>query len=287
MHTDSPTSYGIFKGAYAGEPAVLPDGRLVVSWAADVNQDYGLYLANADGTGLSKLYDNPGTTELRARVVAPRPKPPIIADTVPLTASLLPPPAQGPYNQDGTFVFNALNVYFNGPVDTEIANAPPVGSANTIRFFIDQQRTSPGSFPNLDWPILLGERSINPDGSVREPNAPANVPVFEQIRAADGTVPFFPGILRQRCTCGRYELRAPRTGAALRRLPYGAYDDCRTGHRRRGTVDKSGARRCGQRIFHARCQPEQGSDRPARHDWRNLALLDQRVRPDGEPVGAS
>jgi|GEM_PF-1536378 len=192
-HPSNPTSYGIFNSAYASEPAVLPDGRIVVSWAADVNQDYGLYLINADGTGLTKVYDNPGTTELRARVVAARPVPPIIADSVPLAASLLPPPAQGPYNQDGTFVFNALNVYFNGPVDTEITNAPPVGSAETIRFFIDQQRTSPGSFPNLDWPILLGERSINPDGSVLEPSAPANVPVFEQIRAADGTVPFSPG----------------------------------------------------------------------------------------------
>jgi hypothetical protein len=58
-----------------------------------------------------------------------------------------------------------------------------------MRFFIDHQRTSPGSFPNLDWPILLSELPIEPDGSLREPNAPANVPLFEQIRAADGTVP--------------------------------------------------------------------------------------------------
>jgi hypothetical protein len=189
VNPSNPTSYGIFKGAYAAEPEVLPDGRLIISWAPDVNQDYGLYLANSDGTELTLLYNNPGTSELRARLVAPRPLPPIIPDTVSQTPSLLPPPAAGPYNQDGTFEFDALNVYFNGPVDMDIVNAPPVGSAAKMRFFIDHQRTSPGSFPNLDWPILLSELAIDPDGSVREPNAPANVPLFEQIRAADGTVP--------------------------------------------------------------------------------------------------
>ena len=64
-----PPSYHVFKGAYAAEPEVLPDGRLIVSWAADVRQDYGLYLVNADGSGLTLLYDNPGTTELRGRSI--------------------------------------------------------------------------------------------------------------------------------------------------------------------------------------------------------------------------
>jgi WD40-like Beta Propeller Repeat len=189
VHPSNPTSYGIFNSAYAADPDVLPDGRLILSWAADTNQDYGLYIANANGSGLTKLYDNPGTTELRARLIRPRPLPPVIPDTITQVPSLLPPPAAGPYSQDGTFVFNALNVYANGPVDADIISAPPVGSADKIRFFIDQQRTSPGSFPNLDWPILLGERQVGPDGSVREPNAPANVPLFEQLRSPNGTVP--------------------------------------------------------------------------------------------------
>jgi WD40-like Beta Propeller Repeat len=182
-------SYGIFQGAYAADPDVLPSGRIIVSWAPDVNQDYGLYVVNADGSGLTKLYDNPGTTELRARLIRQRPLPAIIADTVTQTPSLLPPPSAGPYTQEGTFVFDDLNVYANGPVDADIVSAPAVGSADKIRFFIDQQRTSSGSFPNLDWPILLGELKIEADGSLREPSAPANVPLFEQIRSADGTVP--------------------------------------------------------------------------------------------------
>ena len=193
VHPSNPTSYGIFNGSYAAEPAVLPDGRIIISWAKDVSQDYGLYVINADGSGLTKLYDNPGTTELRAKPVESRPLPPVISDKITEVPSLLPPIANGPYDQDGTFVFDALNVYFNGPVDGVDVSAPAVGSADHIRFFLDQQRTSPGSFPNLDWPILLKEDLVNPDGSVREPGAPANLPLFEQIRSKDNTVPFTPG----------------------------------------------------------------------------------------------
>jgi len=178
----NPPSYGVYKGNYAAEPAVLPDGRLIISWAKDVVQDYGLYIINPDGSNLTKLYDKPGTTELRTRLIVPRPLPPIIPDKVTKVASLLPPLAQGPYDIDGTFTFQALNVYFNAPVDVDIMNAIPVGSANSIRFFIDHQRSEQrGSFETLDWPILLQEVPINPDGSVTA-TSPANVPLFEQIR---------------------------------------------------------------------------------------------------------
>lgn len=183
-------SYGIFQGSYAGEPEVMPNGKLLISWAPNVNQDYGLYLINPDGSGRTLLYDQAGTTELRARAIRPRPRPPIIPDKVSQVPSLLPPTSDpATFRKDGAFVFDALNVYFNAPVDWDVVNAPPAGSAATIRFFIDHQRASPGSFPNLDWPILLGELPIAPDGSVREPSAPANVPLFEQIRSAGNKVP--------------------------------------------------------------------------------------------------
>jgi hypothetical protein len=183
-------SFGVFQGNYAGEPEYIPGDKLVISWAEDVNQDYGLYIIDMDGRNRTLLYDNPGTAELRARLIRPRPLPPIISDTITDVASLVPPMANGPYDIDGTFTFHALNVYFNAPVDTPIVSAPPIGSAGTIRFYIDHQRHNPGSFPNLDWPILLNELVINADGSVIEPHAPANVPLFEQLRTADDyTVP--------------------------------------------------------------------------------------------------
>jgi hypothetical protein len=185
----APNSFGIYTGTYSTEPDFLSDGGMVISWAPDVNQDYGLYRINADGSGRTLIFDSPGTTELRARVVRPRPLPPVIPDTITQVASLLPPAASGPYDIDGTFTFAALNVYANAPVDTDIVNAVPVGSAATIRFFIDHQRTSPGSFPNLDWPVMLGERAIAADGSITATDAPANVSLFEQLRSPDGTVP--------------------------------------------------------------------------------------------------
>jgi oligopeptide/dipeptide ABC transporter ATP-binding protein len=116
----------------------------------------------------------------------------LLPDTLAQVANLLPPPATGPYDQDGTFTFDALNIYANAPVDTDIVSAPPVGSVATIRFFLDHQRTSPGSYPNLDWPILLEEKPVNADGSVRA-SAPANLPLFEQLRTTSGTVPVTRG----------------------------------------------------------------------------------------------
>ncbi|MBK9927900.1 MAG: hypothetical protein IPP66_21720 [Anaerolineales bacterium] len=197
----NPPSYGVYVGNYAAEPEVLPDGRLVISWARDTKQDYGLYTINSDGSGLSLVYDNVGTTELRARLVRPRSVPPILPDKVTQVASALPPTAQGPYDIDGTFTFNDLNVYFNAPVDANIVNAPPVGSADTIRFYIDHQRNQQsGSFENLDWPILLKEVPINPDGSLST-LSPANVPLFEQLRTSQSKgykIPLTgPGLLPQ------------------------------------------------------------------------------------------
>lgn len=190
VHPADPTSYGIFNGSYAAEPEVLPDGRLVIAYAADVQQDYGLQLIDADGSNREVLYDRPGTSELRARVLAARQAPPQADDRfrgVPNAPvpPLLPPTEAGPYAIGGTFIFNALNIYGNAPVDTAVVSAPAVGSAATIRFFADHQRTSPGSFPNLDWPILLGERVISAAGSVTEPVAPAWTPLFEQLRGPE------------------------------------------------------------------------------------------------------
>lgn len=189
MVSQSPPSFGVYVGTYAAEPAALPDGRLVVSIAPDVGQDYGLYVINADGTGATLLYDEPDRTEIRARVALPRPVPPVLPDLVTQPASPLPPRAGGPYDIDGTFSFESLNVYFNAPVDVPIISAPPIGSASLIAFFLDHQRQQPGSFERIDWPILLGTAPVRADGSIPPTPQPANVPLFEQLRGADMTVP--------------------------------------------------------------------------------------------------
>jgi hypothetical protein len=194
VNTYPEPSYGIFKGAYAAEPEVMPDGTLLFSMAQNVAQDYGLYVASLSGANPTQLFDLPGTAEVRARVIRARPLPPIIPDSITQVPSLLPPDSDGPFDTDGTFIFDDLNIFFNAPVDSDIVSAPAIGSVESIRFFIDHQRTSPGSFPKLDWPILLGELAVAADGSVRNDAAPANVPLFEQLRSADGKVPITRGL---------------------------------------------------------------------------------------------
>ena len=186
------TSFGVQTGNYAGEPLVLPDGRLLISWAQDTQQQYGLYTINADGSGRTLVYDGANTSELRAKLLRARTVPPIIPDQVSLAASLLPPRSSPPYDIDGTYQFAALNVYGNAPVDWNIPSAIPVGSAARIKFFLDHQRTSHGSLGDLDFPILLGEQAISPGGRVVV-DAPANVQLFEQIRGnvSGMPVPFF------------------------------------------------------------------------------------------------
>lgn len=191
---EDPPSYNVFEPPYAAEPEALPDGRVVLSWCNDTQQDYGIYIMDGDGTNLEMIYDQPGTTELRARLIRPRGAP-VIPDQVNDKASDLPPTEAGPYDIDGTFEFNALNVYFNAPVDVDIVSAPAIGSAGTIRAFIDHERGSLSSANWKDWPILLEEKAVAADGSVLL-IAPANVPLFEQLRTpmAQGyEVPLSPG----------------------------------------------------------------------------------------------
>jgi len=216
VRNTEPRSFGIYPGPYAAEPAVMSDGSLLISFASDINQDYGLYRIAADGTGLERVYDEAGTSELRARSLNPRPVPPVLTDRVSLDASLLPPPAAGPFDTDGTFTFDALNVYANAPVDTDIISAPAVGSASRIRFFIDHQRTSPGSYPHLDWPVPLEERAVSASGAVRTERAPANVPLFEQLRSADKRVPITRGPDGNRGAAHVAGLNFGRPGAVVR-----------------------------------------------------------------------
>ncbi len=65
----SPNSYGVYQGMYFGEPEALSNNQLIVSMAKDTRQDYGLYVVNLDGSGRTLLVDNPGTAELRAKVI--------------------------------------------------------------------------------------------------------------------------------------------------------------------------------------------------------------------------
>lgn len=183
-YVSDPPSYGILKGRYAAEPFVLPDGRILVSMAPDPQQDYGLYVLNGDGSDAELLLDIPGMTELSARLVRPRPIPPVIPDRYTAPASLLPPTGLEDLRKDGTFTFDCRNIHFNAPVDDPVISAPAVGDIGSVRFYaaplLHQQY---GSVEALDFPLLYNEIAVDAFGRVLETDAPAHVPLFEQGRA--------------------------------------------------------------------------------------------------------
>jgi hypothetical protein len=186
-------SFGVAKGPYVSDPIVIGNDLIIAAYAKNFMQDYGLYAMKLDGSGLRKLVDFAGTTELRAKLIQPRPLPPIISDVAKNVPNSVPPSADGPYNIDGVFTFNALNMYFNAAVDVDVQSAPPVGSASRIRFFIDHQRGFSGRFSEQYWPLLLSELLVNPNGSVINANLPANVPLFEQVRDPNNAIPLYRG----------------------------------------------------------------------------------------------
>jgi len=198
IRKEDPQSLTIIHSAtgYAADGLPLPDGRLLFSWARDpatgtedIGQDYGLFVLNpASPSSPTLVYDPRGTTELRARLLRPRPVPPIIADGPTDRPTVTPVGSIDNVDRDGMFVFDALNVYFNGPVDLAIVNAPPVGSAATIRFFTDYQRPPLNQDTSLNYPFLLAEVPLSPNGSVRH-TAPANVPLFEDLRNVSHALP--------------------------------------------------------------------------------------------------
>ena len=184
-YTNNPTSYGILKGAYAAEPYYTDDDKILFSKASTPDQDYGIYVMNVNGSQPELIYDNPGTTELRAILVKPRPKPPVLIDKYQDIAHLLPPLGMSDLRNEGSFVFDCQNIYYNAPVDDPIISAPRVGDVGSVRFFaaplLSQQY---GSIEALDFPLLYNELPVDDFGRVLEKDAPANVPLFEQARSS-------------------------------------------------------------------------------------------------------
>ncbi|HEX5626191.1 MAG TPA: T9SS type A sorting domain-containing protein [Saprospiraceae bacterium] len=181
----NPTSYGIFKGEYAAEPSVTNDGRILFSKTADPFQDYGIWIMDADGSSQQLIFDHPGTTELHARFIEPRNIPPLIADRYRQHASSLPPTGPSDLRKDGSFQFDCRNIFYNTPVDDGIIAAPAIGDAHSVRFFANPLLNEQyGSLEMLNFPMLYNEIGVDAYGRVLEPDAPANIPLFEQARSA-------------------------------------------------------------------------------------------------------
>jgi hypothetical protein len=187
LYIQNPPSYGTMQPPYATDPVQLPDGRILFSYATQVeNQDYGLYTINLDGSGLQLFYDIQNKLELNAQVLLPKPVPPIVPESVSLISDELPPTIDpGTYYKNGGFRFDCVNIYTNGDVDQPITDGPPITKNARINFFLNFQRRDT---LGLDTPVFIHAEQIDYAGGIHFDNAPADVPMFEQVVDFNGKV---------------------------------------------------------------------------------------------------
>ncbi len=165
-------------------PAVLPDGRVLMSYAPGGRGDFGLWIASANGRELTPLLDLPGTHELDAAPVVRRARGPSgwdadrgidAAAERALMRGTISDPALG------TFTFACDDVFANGG----LAGAPARVAGARLRFFAALPRIDRASGDTV---IAVREAAVSAGGAVRIAGLPANVPMFEQLVDAKGAV---------------------------------------------------------------------------------------------------
>jgi len=127
-------------------PTPLPDGRILFSYTPDATVerdemgrlvadfDYGLYVCNGDFTGMTQVYDSPGTEELYPIALYPR-NCEHIADTVPSI-----PLSDNPQIPSGyTCNFTSVGLYADVPLTVAQQPSPTVGSITEVEFFNNRQ----------------------------------------------------------------------------------------------------------------------------------------------------
>jgi len=187
LYVQNPPSIGTMQPPYAADPVEMPDGKILFSYATQVeNQDYGLYTINLNGTGMTLFYDIPGKLELNAQVLQVKSVPPILIDLVPDTSDDLPPTINpGTYFKNGGFRFDCVNMFFNGDVDKPMQDAPSITRNARIIFYLNFQRQDP---LGKDTAIFLDSRGVQFSGQINFDLAPADVPMFEQVVDSSGKV---------------------------------------------------------------------------------------------------
>jgi hypothetical protein len=84
-----------------------------------------------------------------------------------------------------TFRFDCMNVFTNAGVDTPFPDAPRLSPGTRIRFFTVLSRPDRDGGDTL---VLWRELPLTPAGAVHVDEAPADVPMFEQLVDARGNV---------------------------------------------------------------------------------------------------
>ena len=180
LYIGSPPSLYTYSPPYATDPVPLPDGRILFSAANTVEaQDYGIYVCNLNGGGITPVIDLPNTLELNAELLTAKTKPPVVDYLNTYDTNTVPPTINpSTYYQGGLFRFDCMNIYTNGAVDSLIGDAPPITKNAMIRFFLNFQRQDENG---LDNPILIREATVDYSGKIAQADIPANVSMFEQV----------------------------------------------------------------------------------------------------------
>ncbi|MBI5168530.1 MAG: hypothetical protein HZA61_03485 [Candidatus Eisenbacteria bacterium] len=180
--------FGAAQGWSACAPLALPDGRVLFSMDEHGTGNFDLYVCEASGAGLQQVTQAPGTLELDAALLAPRPLPP-----PPLYGKGWPDPADAAPRttvdavraDERTSRFDCFNVFTNADVDAPFPDGLPVQRGLRIRFYTAMPRPDAEGADSL---VLLRETPVSPQGGVHVDTAPSDLPMFEQIVDASGKV---------------------------------------------------------------------------------------------------
>jgi hypothetical protein len=175
--------------ASACAPAGLPDGRILFAYDPGGRGDFGLYVMKADGGGLARVLDLPGTLELDPAPVIARPRGPRVARmarAVPGVRFEQPPATLDQVlRSKERFRFLDLDVFAKPPAGRGLPAGPEPTPGARIRFYATLAR--PGAAGG-DTVALVRESDVGPGGRVDESGLPAGVPMFEQLLGPEGRV---------------------------------------------------------------------------------------------------
>ncbi|MEO5616729.1 MAG: hypothetical protein ABIS67_03080 [Candidatus Eisenbacteria bacterium] len=177
--------YGSTRGLAAPaalSPAALADGRVIYSLDPGGRGNFGIWLANRDGSNAAPLVDLPGTLELDAVPWESRRLGHAMQPAIALAPS--PRSIEELERWPARFRFFNRNVFGGGFGTREAKDARASGPIR-IRFWATLPREDAEHGDTL---VLVRESEVARNGRVDERDLPAGVPMFEQLVDAKGAV---------------------------------------------------------------------------------------------------
>lgn len=185
--SDEPSPVGRYRS-----PAVLPDGRLLVSWAPGaVNEsmelirtppDYGIYVYDEASRSNQPIYNREDSWEVYARPIAPRREPAVIPSRQD-NADGAVPAVFGSIDVRQTSLFTRHGEHVDGAQFENVPMGQALEQATKVRiiegFSSEAAQVTMFGLTMAEGAALLGEAVVNSDGSWRA-EVPPYVPIHLQ-----------------------------------------------------------------------------------------------------------